>query len=245
MNDSVFGVFANELTNIVEVLFAIVIMVIIFNTIRKGIKRSLNRSYFKKSVVIIKKSENNTIENRKYKRMYKDVPKSTLANFNTDDIDSLKEYFYGMFLEFENAYNNLDYNKMKILSTKQLYQNYYTGINIDIKAGKKKIISDIEKKNVILFELDSTIAKQTATLMIEISYINYTIDKNGYVVRGNKEKKITEKFEVSFRKEFERQEVIECPNCGAEVIGNRCDYCRSIIKNVDFKISSIKKIVDE
>lgn len=150
-----------------------------------------------------------------------------------------------MFLEFENAYNNLDYNMMKILSTKQLYQNYYTGMSLDLKVGKKKIISDIEKKKVIIFELDSTIAKQIASVMIEISYFNYTIDKNGYVISGSRNKKITEKFEVMFRKDFERKDITECPNCGAEIVGNKFNFCRSTIKNVEFKISSIKKIVDE
>ena len=178
-------------------------------------------------------------------RTYNDVSKEALQKFNTDDINSLKDYFYGMFLEFENAYNNLDYNMMKILSTKQLFQNYYTGMSLDLKIGKKKIISDIEKKKVIIFELDSTIAKQIASVMIEISYFNYTIDKNGYVISGSRNQKITEKFEVMFRKDFERKDITECPNCGAEIIGNKCNFCRSTVKNVEFKISSIKKIVDE
>ena len=35
-----------------------------------------------------------------------------------------------------------------------------------------------------------------------------------------------------------------CPNCGAALTGSKCDYCNSKIKDIEFKISSIKKIVD-
>jgi len=233
------------LAYVIEVIINIAVWVFIFRIISNSFKRKSNRNYFKNNVIINKKIETKTGKGNKYQRTYEDVSKSDLEKFNTDDINSLKDYFYGMFLEFENAYNNLDYNMMKILSTKQLFQNYYTGMSLDLKVGKKKIISDIEKKKVIIFELDSTIAKQIASVMIEISYFNYTIDKNGYVISGSRNQKITEKFEVMFRKDFERKDITECPNCGAEIIGNKCNFCRSTVKNVEFKISSIKKIVDE
>lgn len=232
------------LAYVIEIIINIAVWIFIFKLIRNAIKRIANRNYFKNNIIMNKKEEPNSGEDSKYYRIYEDVSKDDLAKFNTEDINALKDYFYNMFLEFENAYNNLDYNMMKILSTKQMYQNYYTGISLDLKVGKKRIISDIKKKKVNIFELDSTIAKQIASVMIEISYINYTIDKNGYVVSGSRDR-VTEKFEVMFRKDFERKEIIKCPSCGAEVVGNKCDFCRTTIKNVEFKISSIKKIVDE
>lgn len=233
------------LTYVIEVIINVSVWIFIFKVIKNSIKRKNNRNYFKNNIIVNKKIETNGGKVNKYQRTYNDVSKEALQRFNTDDINSLKEYFYDMFLKFETAYNNLDYNMMKILSTKQLFQNYYTGMSLDLKVGKKKIISGIEKKKVIIFELDSTVAKQIASVMIEISYLNYTIDKNGYVVNGNRNQKITEKFEVMFRKDFEKKDVIECPNCGAEIIGNKCSFCRSTIKNIEFKISSIKRIVDE
>ena len=48
-----------------------------------------------------------------------------------------------------------------------------------------------------------------------------------------------------FRKDFEREDIIKCPNCGAEIIGNKCNFCRSVVKNIEFKISSIRKIIEE
>lgn len=218
-------------------IFWFIFLIWIINIIRK----SKNRTYFKKNVIVNKEGSNKS----KYPKTYEDVSKDKLARFNTEDINTLKDYFYDIFIDFENAYNNLDYNIMKILSTKELYNNYYTGISLDLKAGRKRIITDIDRKKVIIFELDSTSLKQTARVMIEISYINYMIDKKGYIIRGNRYNKITEKFEVTFRKDFERKEITKCSNCGATVEGNKCEYCRTTIKNVEFKISSIKKIIDE
>ena len=78
--------------------------------------------------------------------------------------------------------------------------------------------------------------------MIEISYLNYVIDKNGYISSGNRESKITEQFEVVFRKDFNKEKIDRCPNCGANISGNKCEFCRTVIDNEEFKISSIKRI---
>ena len=131
---------------------------------------------------------------------------------------------------------------MKTLSTKQLYNNYYTGITLDLEVGKKKVINDIKRKNVIIYGIDSTIARQTACVMIEISYVTYTLDK-GYIISGSRDNVITEKFDVTFRKVFEREDIKKCPNCGATIVGNKCEYCRTTLKNVEFKISNIKKVI--
>lgn len=217
----------------------------VIKLIANAIQRARSRKFFKKNVVVNNLNEENKIYfNGNKRNIYNDVPKSKLEMFNTDDIKQLKDYFYDIFLKFEIAYNNLDYNIMKMLSTKQLFQNYYTGISLDLQVGKKRIINSIQKKKIIIYELDSTIAKQTVSAMIEISYINYTINNEGYIISGSREKPITEKFEVTFRKDFERNEITKCPNCGASITGNKCDFCRTTIKNVEFKISSIKKIID-
>ena len=205
----------------------------------KSLIKKANQSYFKSNII-----DNNTYKSNVKKNIYKDITKDKLAIFNTDDISSLKDYFYDIFLKFENAYNDLDYNTMKIISTSQLYENYYTGMSLDAKENKKRIIKDIKRKNVILYEVDSTTIKQTAGLLIEISDIDYKIDKNGYIIKGNKDTPLTEKFEVQFRKDFDKEDIKKCHNCGAQIEGKRCSYCRTLLKNNEFRISSIKKIIE-
>lgn len=239
---SSFVVFFAFAVTVIQVVFYVLIWVLIIKFIVNIIRRKSNHNYFKTNVVFDNNS--GSISSKKSNR-YVDVKKDKLSTFNTDDLNSLKQYFYDIFLRFEMAYNNLDYNVMKMLSTKQLFQNYYTGISLDLKVGKKRIIENIQKENVIIYELDSTIAKQTVCAMIEVTYINYVIDRNGYVISGDRNNPMKERFEVTFRKDFEKNDITKCPNCGATISGNKCNYCRSTIKNVEFKISSIKKIIEK
>ena len=220
------------------ILVAFSILLSIFKRTINIIKRRRIKKYFQSTVVRV----NYTIDNKK--NIYKDVTKKDLEEFNTENIEALKDDLYDKFYRFEVAYNSLDYNMMKMLSTTQLYNNYYTGISLDLKVGEKRIIDDVQRKSVILYEVNSTIAKQTASLLIEVSYINYRIDKDGNVISGERFKPVTEKFEVVFRKDFQKEENVKCPNCGANIVGNKCEYCRTAIKDSDFKISSIKRVID-
>ena len=226
---------------IIHVSFWAFILKVIINSIR----RSASHRYFKSNVVTQTSNDLKLDSNLPKNNIYIDVPKSKLEMFNTDNIDSLKDYFYDIFVNFENSYNSLDYTMMKLLSTKQLFNNYYTGITLDLKVGQKRIIDKIEKSKVIIYELDSTIAKQTVSAMIEISYINYVIDRKGYIISGDRYNPVTEKFEVTFRKDFENRDITKCPNCGADVEGKKCEYCRVNIKSTEFRISSIKKIIEK
>lgn len=231
------------ITYIISILLFIFVWVTIIRIVFRIIKQTINIAFFKKSV--IKNTDDFFKPNKEVTfKDFKDVDKDKLAIFDTDDINKLKDYFYEMFLNFENAYNTLDFNKMHDLLTNQLYQNYYTGLSLNMKYGEKKIVENVKKKNMLIYDIDSTSYKQVVCTIIEISYISYTTNKNGQIIKGSKEHPITEKFEVIFRKDFQKNPIKKCPNCGATVINNICEYCRTTLKNEKFKIHSIRKIID-
>ncbi len=231
------------ITYIISILLFIFVWITIIRIVFRIIKQTINIAFFKKSV--IKNTDDFFKPNKEVTfKDFKDVDKDKLAIFDTDDINKLKDYFYEMFLNFENAYNTLDFNKMHDLLTNQLYQNYYTGLSLNMKYGEKKIVENVKKKNMLIYDIDSTSYKQVVCTIIEISYISYTTNKNGQIIKGSKEHPITEKFEVIFRKDFQKNPITKCPNCGATVINNICEYCRTTLKNEKFKIHSIRKIID-
>lgn len=231
------------ITYIISILLFIFVWITIIKIVFRIIKQTINIAFFKKSV--IKNTDDFFKPNKEVTfKDFKDVDKDKLAIFDTDDINKLKDYFYEMFLNFENAYNTLDFNKMHDLLTNQLYQNYYTGLSLNMKYGEKKIVENVKKKNMLIYDIDSTSYKQVVCTIIEISYISYTTNKNGQIIKGSKEHPITEKFEVIFRKDFQKNPIKKCPNCGATVINNICEYCRTTLKNEKFKIHSIRKIID-
>ena len=217
--------------------------------IARALKRSSVRKQFKSNVI----SESNWIsqENKHINNsatgdnrlVYSDVSKVKLDTLNIADIDVLKDYLYRMFYKFEKAYNNLDYDKMRRLSTKKLYESYHTGIVLDLQVGRKRIMEDMQKKDVKVFNVLNSDTEQKIYSAIEVDYINYVIDSDGNVISGNKYFATNERFEVVFTKTFGADEIARCPHCGAPVEGNECTYCRTPIKSDVFKISSIKRIV--
>ncbi len=222
-----------------QVFIYFFIFYFIIKVFTHSVRRENNHSFFKNNVVY-----KYDYEERKRRNIYEDVGPEQLQKFNTDNLHGFKNKFYQIFEDFEYAYNDLDYDKMKRLSTPQMYNNYSTGIKLDLEVGKKKIIKDIKRNKIIVYELDSTIAKQSASVFIEISYISYTINKQGFVISGNRYQPITEKFEIIFRKDFGKEEIIKCPNCGATVTGDKCEYCRSAIPPIDWRIHNIRRILD-
>ena len=88
------------LTYVIEVIINVSVWIFIFKVIKNSIKRKNNRNYFINNIIVNKKIETNGGKVNKYQRTYNDVSKEALQRFNTDDINSLKEYFYDMFLKF-------------------------------------------------------------------------------------------------------------------------------------------------
>ena len=68
---------------------------------------------------------------------------------------------------------------------------------------------------------------------------------NGEIISGSINP-ITESFEVIFVKDYGSNKNTKCPNCGATVELNNsvCEYCGTNVRSTDFKIDSIKKIID-
>ena len=204
---------------------------IIFNTFFIMIQTQAARKNMKRNVTI----ESNMIGTNK-------VPLSRLSVLNIDNMDILEDYVYDLFIKFENAINSLDYNTMASLATSKLYSLYHTDLSLNAKYGRKKIIKDIERKKVLVYDIFSSDERQMLYTIIEVEYVSYTINKDGKIVSGGKQP-VKERFEVIFAKKYTSDEVIKCPNCGNSVLGSRCNYCRTDLRNQDFKIESIKKIV--
>lgn len=229
---------------IVLLLFFIFQTCIIFIIFFKFISNSNNR---KKSVEYFKR---NVLNKECYlissKRIYRHVSLNKYILFNVDnnDINIFKDSLFYRFLLFEQAYNNLDYEMMKACSTDRLFDRYYSSIILNLSIGNKKIITDIEKREMIIYDLRSTRYDQTVFAMIKIRYVNYTVNKLGNIISGTR-KPVTEKFQVIFKKDFNDFKT-NCPNCGAPIIDSKCDFCKTdfTTSRGDFVVDSIKRIVE-
>ena len=85
-----------------EVIVNLVVIATIISIVKDSIKRKRSHESFKNNVVYSTDHLQNLRDNHN-KNIYKDVQKDKLSMFNTDDINSLKDYFYDIFYQFETA----------------------------------------------------------------------------------------------------------------------------------------------
>lgn len=236
----------------IELIFSLIILLIFF-LFQTGIILSIFFKYIsnnRKRKQLNEFFQNNVLNRDSYlissKKIYRSVSsdKYLLFNINGSDINIFKDSLFYRFLLFEQSYNNLDYEMMKACSTDTLFNDYYTSIILNLGIGRKRIINDIIKKEMIIYDLRSTRYEQTISSMIKIRYVNYTVDKIGNVISGSRSP-VTEKFEVIFKKNFNDVKT-NCPNCGAPIIDSKCDFCKMDFggHSGDFVVDSIKRIVD-
>ncbi len=218
---------------VINMTWPISIPAIIFFALKK---RKNNKKF--KSTLINNEDYLNNLKSGKYC----DVKPFELSAFDIRDIDKLKSFLFDIFVKFENAYNNLDYNAMYNLSSKKIFNMYYSSIECNSKSDEKRIIKDIEKNRMIIYKVSSSEERQMIFTMVEVSYINFVQNMNGKIISGSPTKKIKESFEITFLKSYGDKDLFRCPNCGANLKGTTCEYCNSKVNNCEFKIDSIKRI---
>lgn len=219
--------------DIVANLMILLIVVPIVKLIRKTIYEIVN----KRSII--------SSSNIKYSED-KNIKKELEEKIGVKDEEIVKDKLYNIFVEFEKSYNNLDYSMIKFLCSDQIYRKYCTGLDVQRGSNLKRIIDNIEKKKIIILNVDSNSIYQRISTLIKISYINYVVDKNGKIVKGSRYIPTIEEFEVIFTKNHQKnREKTNCLNCGAPIEAGsvKCKCCSTQTNNDDFKISSIRKIV--
>ena len=178
------------------------------------------------------------------KDTYIDIDDYKLKHFDTNDLGALKNYFGNMFLEFEKAYNNVDYNTLYNICTRSLFNLYKSDLDVKTKLLQKKTIDDVNIDKMVIYNSTKNEDEHKVFIMIGIDSINYLQNSNGRVIAGNALNKIHEEFIVTFVKQLKKDEKSSrCPNCGAMINSTKCEYCKTEFKEYDFRICSINKLV--
>ena len=209
------------------------------------IKKRQNKKEFKNTVI----HKNGYINNGNYylnriQDAYIDIDNYKLKDFDSNDLEALKLYFGSLFLEFEKAYNNIDYKTLYNLCTHSLYSLYSSDLNVKSKLCQKKTIDNVEIEKMVIYNSVKDEKEHKVYVMIRINSINYTQNAYGTVIAGNAYSKTSEEFIVTFIKMANiKDESVRCPNCGAMINSTKCEYCNTEFKQYDFKICSINKLV--
>ena len=219
----------------------IVIAIIIFATILLAIIRLLLLSivfgivgFFIIGIpVLMLRKSNSTIEKSLKKRNY--LPK------NEENLEILKEG-YEIFTNVQYAWMNFDYDKLREVTTDELYNMYYNQLQTLHLKGQINKMHDFELINYELVKIEKNNGLVTTTMELEVSFYDYIVDNNGKIVHGNEGKKVHMLYDLTFV--HNELAIKECPNCNAPITPETttCSHCNTRISSVRNKMKlSTKK----
>ena len=146
------------------------------------------------------------------------------------------------------AWMEFDYDKLKELLTDELYNNYCTNLESLKLKEQKNVMKGFDLSNIKLTGLKEENNLYIATIVLNVKFYDYIIDKKGNVLRGSDSRKVNNTYKLTFiRSKDKEKDIINCPRCGAPVLGNAtgiCEYCGSKLINDTYDwVLSKKEII--
>ncbi len=181
---------------------------------------------------------------------YEDISFSQIEAIDKDfDIAKFKEQAFNIYKDIQYAWSNFEYDKIRKLTTDELYNMYTSQLKV-LKAKKQRnIMSDIDVLDVKIIGIKEENKVITVQVYLCVSCYDYVIlESDNKTVRGTDKNKVKIEYELAFIKAKDDNKNIEkCPNCGASVDINAsatCPYCDSTLVKVasDYVLSKKKTV---
>lgn len=161
-------------------------------------------------------------------------------SFNEQDFIG---YVQNAFYKIQEAWEQQDLNIGRPYLSDQLMQRYTNQIN-DLKSrGERSVVENMVIGHQNITNVRSDTKYDYITVKIDASATDYTIDRNGKIIRGDKKiKPFTEYWTFMRRGDVKSDpkkgaQANTCPNCGAPLSLNatgKCDYCNTIVTSGDY-----------
>ena len=181
------------------------------------------------------------------KKSYSNInvtPKTKQYLPNTEENRKVLEECYKIFVDIQTAWMKFDYDKLRELTTDELYNTYYNQLQSLVLKGQKNIMSDFELVNYELVDIQENNNVITSTVELEVKFFDYIIDNESKILRGNNKKRVCMLYELTYV--YNEEAIEECPNCNAKISkeDNICSYCKTTIPSIRGKMKlSTKKCI--
>ena len=176
--------------------------------------------------------------NKKLKEFPMSIERETIEGLDNKKIinDAFENY-----KELQIAWMNFDYKKIKELVSDEMYNMYVNQLEILKIKNQQNIMSDIEFIEGYIIGYKKINNKEVFEISLKVSCYDYIINTtNNKTVRGNKNRKLTLIYLLTFERSTEI--VKYCPQCGADINNlTECKYCKSKIVNNSDKLKMTKK----
>ncbi len=149
----------------------------------------------------------------------------------TYDLEKLEKELYKGFVDIQFAWRDFDYNKLEKLCTNELYESYKSDLTILKEKQQQNIMNGFNKDYINIKKLYEKNNKIIVHVELTVSFYDYVINtSDNKVVRGEKSYKVTNTYKLKYIKSINEKE--KCPNCGADVNSNICEFCNTHINNI-------------
>ena len=207
---------SGEGSGIVGFIAFLIIMAVIIYVLRNSTKNS--------------NGTNNHITADIYPSISEEEIRAFLPEFNKQEF---LNNAYNIFINVQNAWMNFDYDELRKYLSDELYNTYKSQLRVLNAKKQKNLMSDFVKFNMDITKLDNVDNKTTLTVELIVSFYDYVVDANNNVVRGNKSRKLTNHYELTYIcSKNVKNKSNKCPNCNAPLENNNsnvCPYCNSTI----------------
>ena len=190
-----------------SVIFIIIIVIVLFNSIKKDGKKMLRQ--IAPNIVPINKI-------KEY------IPNYDYNKFATDRFND--------YVEIQNAWMNFDYDTLRNKLTDELYNQYAMQLDTMKIKNEQNIMNNYKLLRTYVTGIKEENGNIEITIQMVISLNDYIV-KNGKVIRGSKNRLVTNYYEMKFVCSKESSSKT-CPNCHAPLNNNasqKCEFCGSII----------------
>ena len=161
------------------------------------------------------------------------------------NIEEFNQIVFNNYKDIQTAWMNFDLNTIQNLVSDEIYNMYSMQLDTLKVKGQKNMMEDIKYINNSITKITFENNIETINTILQVECYDYLINESNKVIRGTKNQKLIYTYELTFTKYTTDKKINYCPNCGAKLVGNKCEYCKSAVSNNEFKISSIRKIVDK
>ena len=168
-----------------------------------------------------------TREKRKYEISEEEL-KEFLPGYT---LDSLKEELYKQYISVQNAYSSYQFDQLDQLCHNTLSREYKTQLSSLREKHGTNVMNDFELLDIKVQGVSREAGNIIVKLYLKNRYIDYTVDDQNNLLRGDYQHKIEVESRLVFckRKEVGRQ-MHYCPKCGSELNDSKeCSSCGHVV----------------
>lgn len=174
-----------------------------------------------------------------YPIIYDDDIIKVYPEFNRKEFIKMARKYY---IDLQVAWTNFDYDKIKSITSHELYEVYKSGLDSLKEKNQINIVSDIKIYWIDFIKVEKNDDEINITIMYDVAQKDYIINDKRKIVKGIFNRRRFS-YLVTFSKTINKKDIKKCPSCGApldDIKDNKCKHCNSVIvnKNHDWVITN-------